>query len=145
MWSQRTHTHTYPTLQPPMLGTVSPGRSLALQLLLRRHTAWALPLVPHDRDCLQGWYLEGDGEGLEMTLQIIPRNEVGRVHRLAVHKGGWRHDSGRETTTSIIPTPGHTTHGHTQPENPNSCLQDPAVPSACRQSLSFRSCYFSLL
>lgn len=60
-----------------------------------RHIPWAPPWYPVIEKVSMGGYLKGDIEGLEMTLQVIQLNEVGCVHRLAIHKGGWRHDSER--------------------------------------------------
>lgn len=78
------------------LGRVSLRKSLALWLLFIGGTSHGpLPWYPVIEKVSMGGYLKGDVEGLEMTLQVIQLNEVGCVHRLAIHKGGWRHDSER--------------------------------------------------
>ena len=78
------------------LGRVSLRRSLALWLLFIEGTSHGpVPWYPVIEKVSTDGYLKGDVEGLEMTFQVIQLNEVGCVHRLAVHKGGWRHDSER--------------------------------------------------
>lgn len=114
-YGTHTHTHTAPANQ---LGRVCFSRCLALSLpSSSRHIPWGIPLVPSDREGLQGRYLKGDVEGLEMTLQVIQLNEVGCFHRLAIHKGGWRRDSEREKHEFVI-----SAQGHCFPGNPNICL-----------------------
>ena len=90
--TENTHTHTH-TFR---LRRVSLRTSLALWLLFIEGTSHGpLPWYPVIEKVSKGGYLKGDVEGLEMTLQVIQLNEVGCVHRLAIHKGGWRHDSER--------------------------------------------------
>lgn len=94
----------------------------------------------------QRTYLKGDIEGLEMTLLIIQLNEVGRIHRLAIHKGGWRHDSERGNHEIRHPIP--------RSNNPWRLLSCEAkhlrpwnlAPSRIfHQMLLFCNCYFSVL
>lgn len=88
----RKHKHTHTS----RLRRVSLRKRLALWLLFIEGTSHGpLPWYPVIEKVSKGGYLKGDVEGLEMTLQVIQLNEVGCVHRLAIHKGGWRHDSER--------------------------------------------------
>lgn len=97
--------NTYTTLQPTRLGRVSPGNSLALKLPVGGYIPGAFPWVPVTEPVCKGGYLKGDVEGLEVTRQVLQLNEVGRGHRLAVHKGGWRHDSARGNHDIHHPSP----------------------------------------
>lgn len=102
------HTHTHHTLlQPTRLGRISLGRSLALSLSFIEGTSlgpfhWS----PVTEKVSRGGYLKSDVERLEMTLQVFQLNEAGCVHRLAVHKGGWKHDSERGKHEICHPNPG---------------------------------------
>lgn len=51
-------------------------------------------------------YLESDVDWLEVALLVIQLNEVGCVHRLAVHEGGWGHNSERGEHEICHPTRG---------------------------------------
>lgn len=57
---QKTHTHTYTTLQPSRLEQVSPGKSLVLELPFRRRPIPTGPsIAASSRDGLPGWVPEG--------------------------------------------------------------------------------------
>lgn len=89
--------------------TVSPDKSLAL---CRRDIPRALPLAPGTEEVSRSGYLKGDIDGLKVTLQVIQLNEVGCIHGLTIHKGGWRHDSERGKHEICHPHPQSSTRDH---------------------------------